>query len=174
MNTIALFAFLIATAAALPTEDEAVVDLVQGTDGYYKYSLKSKNISLEEERLVDGSVSGYYSYIDKDGNKQVIHYTSGVDGFAAEGPSVPVDLPEVAQARKAHLSVVDQIRSVLPALKSDYLVDEQPEVPLSKEEFLQAIAKVLNPDLPVALEETAEVNEAKKEFFKAFSSTLEN
>ncbi|KAI4470218.1 cuticle protein [Holotrichia oblita] len=167
-----LFALVIACAAALPIHDEAVVDVVQGTDGYYKYTLKSKYITREEERHADGSVNGYFSYIDKDGKKQVIHYTSGPRGYIAEGPSVPADLPEVAQARAEHQAISDKLRSLLPALKSDNLVDEVPEVPLSKEEFLHAVSAILHPSLPVALHETPEVEEAKKEFFKTFSTAL--
>lgn len=145
---------------------------MQGTDGYYKYTLKSKYISREEERQADGSLSGYFSYIDKDGKKQVIHYTSGPRGYIAEGPSVPADLPEVAQARAEHQAISHKIRSFLPALRSDNLVDEVPEVPLSKEEFLHAVGEILKPSLPVAVQETPEVENAKKEFYKAFSSAL--
>lgn len=170
----AFVVLFVAAAFAVPAKDEAVVDVVQGEDGYFKYSFTSKNITREEERQTDGSVKGFYSFLDDSGARQTIHYTSGLDGFTAEGDSVPTDLPEVAEARKQHEVISDKIRSLLPALKSDNTVDEEPEVPLTKEEFINAVSEALNPSLSVGLPDTEEVAEAKKEFFKLFQTALDN
>ncbi|KRT84940.1 Insect cuticle protein [Oryctes borbonicus] len=173
MNAFLYIAFFVATAFASPVKDEAIVDVVQDTEGYYKYSFVSKNITREEERQHDGSVKGFFSFLDDSGARQTIHYTSGAEGFTAEGDAVPADLPEVAEARKQHEVISEKIRSLLPALKSDGLVDEVPEVPLTKEEFLQAVSEVLNPSINVAVPDSPETVEAKKEFYKSFQSALE-
>ncbi|GJQ68362.1 hypothetical protein Trydic_g16953 [Trypoxylus dichotomus] len=173
MNVFICVALLVATAFASPVKDEAVVDVVQDTEGYFKYSFVSKNITREEERQHDGSIKGFFSFVDDSGARQTIHYTSGPDGFAAEGDSIPADLPEVAEARKQHEVISEKIRSLLPALKSDNLVDEVPEVPLTKEEFLEAVSEALNPSINVAVPDSPDVAEAKKEFYKSFQSALE-
>lgn len=166
-------AFFVASCTfASPVKDEAVVDVIQDTQGYYKYTFKSKNITREEERSHDGLVKGYYSFVDDSGKRQTIHYTSGDNGFSAEGSSIPVDLPEVAEARKQHEVISAKIRSLLPALKSDYLVDEVPEVPLTKDEFLHAVSEALHPSLNVGVPDTPEVAAAKGEFFKSFEKSL--
>ncbi|KAI4470206.1 insect cuticle protein [Holotrichia oblita] len=168
-----LIAFFVATCTfASPIKDEAVVDVIQDTEGYYKYTFTSKNITREEERTHDGLVKGYYSFLDDNGDRQTIHYTAGDNGFAAEGSSIPVDLPEVAEARKQHEVISEKIRSLLPALKSDYLVDEVPEIPLTKEEFLHAVSEALHPSLNVGVPDSPEVEAAKGEFFKSFEKAL--
>ncbi|KRT81324.1 Insect cuticle protein, partial [Oryctes borbonicus] len=157
MNAFLYIAFFAATAFALPTKDEAIVDVVQDTEGYFKYSFISKNITREEERQHDGSVKGFFSFVDDSDARHTIHYTAGPDGFTAEGDAIPTDLPEVAEARKQHEVISEKIRSLLPQLKSDNLVDEVPEVPLTKEEFLQAVSEALNPSINVAVPDSPEV-----------------
>lgn len=49
--------------------------------GYHTGKGEHDNSFREEKRLPDGTVTGAYGYVDKDGRKHVVKYTAGKDGF---------------------------------------------------------------------------------------------
>nr|XP_018897355.1 PREDICTED: uncharacterized protein LOC109030714 [Bemisia tabaci] len=53
-------------------------------------------IDFKEETDAAGNRVGSYSYVDPSGQKRVISYTAGKDGFRATGDGVPVAPPPVA------------------------------------------------------------------------------
>ena len=67
--------------------------------GYHTGKGEHDNSFREEKRLPDGTVTGAYGYVDKDGRKHVVKYTAGKDGFKVEGD---VD-PNIAAASAAKL-----------------------------------------------------------------------
>jgi hypothetical protein len=71
---------------------------------------------------------GHYAYINPDGQQIVVYYTAGAGGFrvisnalpeapvqfqhtAHAAPAAVQDTPEVAQARREHLALVEEVRN---------------------------------------------------------------
>ncbi|GJQ81430.1 hypothetical protein Trydic_g14587 [Trypoxylus dichotomus] len=145
MFSIIIFATLASLAFAAPTPP--VVEVTQDTEGNYKFTYHTEDSTRVEVRTADGQVFGSIKYYDPKGERKTLEYTSGPQGYQATGPLVPTpveDLPEVASARNQHLEVFRAVDSLLPRLNEDGLVDEVPEVPLSKEEFIAAVSAVLH------------------------------
>ncbi|ODM98258.1 Cuticle protein 6 [Orchesella cincta] len=89
-------------------------------DGRYSFSYNTADASRQEERNLDGSVSGSYSYTDPEGKLVQIDYTAGASGYKAYGENVPPshpvvqlpqpvqDTPEVQQARAEFLETYNR------------------------------------------------------------------
>ncbi|XP_026729276.1 larval cuticle protein 1-like [Trichoplusia ni] len=97
---------LVAVAAALPVEEPVeIVNSVfeQQADGGYKYAFgQSDGVKREETGVVKEAfdednkphnvvvVRGSYSYINPNGQEELINYTADEEGFHPEGSSIPV------------------------------------------------------------------------------------
>lgn len=84
--------------------------------------------STSNFRDAAGNQMGHYAYINPDGQQIVVYYTAGAGGFrvisnalpeapvqfqhtAHAAPAAVQDTPEVAQARREHLALVDEARN---------------------------------------------------------------
>lgn len=99
---------------AIPVQQMAMHD-----DGRYSFSYNTADSSRQEERNLDGSVSGSYSYTDQDGKLVKIDYTAGPRGYNAYGDNIPPqpvfqlpqpvrDTPEVQAAREKFLQAYEE------------------------------------------------------------------
>ncbi|XP_071056759.1 uncharacterized protein [Onthophagus taurus] len=168
-------ASLASSALALPLPTGTNVNVQQSTDGSYTFHFMGIDSSRLEERKPDGTVSGYYTFIDTDGISHTIHYSSGPSGFIATGSDIPaqvVDLPEVANARFEHVNLVQKLRAELPPLGQDGLVPEVEPVPLTKEEFLAAVSQVLGRSHLSFSEDTPEIAQGKFDLINAHKKAL--
>lgn len=92
----------------------------QDTYGRYKVDFNTGVFAKTEERLEDGTIKGGFSYIDMDGHTQKISYVAGEGGFLVDGNNLPVapapvvDTPEVIEAKREHLRLVDEFVAHLP------------------------------------------------------------
>ena len=77
--------------------------------GQYSYGYSNEDSYKNEQRTADGIVRGSYSYIDANGELQVVHYISDAFGFrvsATNLPEAPVAAVPVVQepiGRSLHL-----------------------------------------------------------------------
>ncbi|KAK9754857.1 Insect cuticle protein [Popillia japonica] len=171
MYSLIVFACLATLAYSAP----AAVEVTQDTVGNYKFIYKTDDATRVEVRHADGHVYGSIKYYDPEGHLRTLEYTSGPEGYHATGPLVPTpvkDTHEVAVARSNHLNVFNAIDRYLPRLNPHGLVDETPEVPLSKEEFLASVSAVLHGGHLAFTADTPEVSHAKIEHYKAVSDAL--
>jgi hypothetical protein len=84
--------------------------------------------SASNFRDAAGNQMGHYAYINPDGQQIVVYYTAGAGGFrvisnalpeapvqfqhtAHAAPAAVQDTPEVAQARREHLALVEEVRN---------------------------------------------------------------
>ncbi|CAL8102759.1 unnamed protein product [Orchesella dallaii] len=100
---------------AIPVQQMSLSD-----DGRYSFSYNTADASRQEERNLDGSVSGSYSYTDPEGKLVQIDYTAGASGYKAYGENVPPshpvvqlpqpvqDTPEVQEARAKFLETYNR------------------------------------------------------------------
>ncbi|KYB28154.1 cuticle protein CP14.6 [Tribolium castaneum] len=96
---------LVASAAAKPANPHVAV--TQDTAGNYNLALNTAQHSRTEQANADGSLRGSYTYTGADGVQRTVEYSSGPEGFQANGAHLPVppqDTDEVAKARALHLA----------------------------------------------------------------------
>lgn len=87
--------------------------------------------SASNFRDAAGNQMGHYAYINPDGHQIVVYYTAGAGGFrvisnalpeapvqhtAQAAPAAVQDTPEVAQARREHLALVEEARNRVKSL----------------------------------------------------------
>lgn len=109
---------MVTFSVAKPTEHEQHVAVNQSSAGTYNIRINTDVFSKVEQRNVDGTVSGNYSYKDEFGKSHTVEYTAGPEGFKATGDIIPVapidanhpvvETEEVAKARASHLATVLQ------------------------------------------------------------------
>ncbi|CAH0561159.1 unnamed protein product [Brassicogethes aeneus] len=99
MKIFIISALLIAAAYGRPGATN--IDVTQDTSGSYKYLIDSDIFKREEERLADGSVTGFYSYVDANGMLIMYKYVSGPEGFKIIDGPVPVAPVAVVPAEEA-------------------------------------------------------------------------
>ncbi|XP_014216970.1 uncharacterized protein LOC106645595 [Copidosoma floridanum] len=125
--SVVLLPFLVASALAGGIIAHVVQPLPQynleqnTATGEYGYSYSDGPSAKTEFRALDGTTTGAYSYIDAHGLLQTVNYVADEFGFRAAGtnipsaaPALPLDLPEVAAAKAAHLA--EHSRATLAAL----------------------------------------------------------
>merc|ERR1712168_998360 len=77
--------------------------------GNLNYGYANINSVKQEVGNTYGGVSGGYSYVDANGELQQVQYIADGAGFRVADsrlPVAPVDTPEVAEAKAAHLAAV--------------------------------------------------------------------
>ncbi|KAI4463464.1 insect cuticle protein [Holotrichia oblita] len=142
------FAFLITPILTAPAPGEALLNLTRDEKGRYKFSLISTNVTRTEQSFLDGSVKGSYSYLTPGNKRQTVLYSTGYDGLTIEGkyPSKadgePEDLLEVTAAKKQFTVIAENIKKYFTTYGGD-----KPVIDLSRQEFLKAVSKILNPEL---------------------------
>ncbi|KAF5290392.1 hypothetical protein FQR65_LT11569 [Abscondita terminalis] len=100
-----IFLLIISTTCA--RFEESFVSVTQNTDGRYDFKYTAPGIARAENRDSLGNVVGAFSFVDPTGVSRGIQFISGVDGYHAFGPDIPVpveDTPEVALAKREHLA----------------------------------------------------------------------
>ncbi|KAK4887106.1 hypothetical protein RN001_003377 [Aquatica leii] len=108
MNKLIIFGTLIGLVVSDPNGAQ-VVNVKQDNLGNYNLQYAADGIARIEQRTVDGSVNGGFSYIDPHGILRSTAFTSGQHGFHAVSPDIPVpvqDTPEVALAKAQHLAAL--------------------------------------------------------------------
>lgn len=107
---------MVASALASGIIDHVVQPLPQYTQeqntatGEYGYSYSDGQSAKTEYRALDGTTTGAYSYVDPYGLLQNVNYIADEYGFRAAGTNIPVDgavpldAPDVAFAKAAHLA----------------------------------------------------------------------
>uniref|UniRef100_T1IS71 Cuticle protein 6 n=1 Tax=Strigamia maritima TaxID=126957 RepID=T1IS71_STRMM len=79
----------------------------QDISGQYSFGYSTGNgIVKNEERALNGDISGGYAYISPEGQKVSITYTAGENGFMASGDAIPKSVKptqDVAEATRSHL-----------------------------------------------------------------------
>lgn len=97
---------------------------------------------------MDGSVKGSYSYLTSDKERQTVHYSTGYDGLTIEGKyppktvGEPEDLVEVAAVKEQFSVIAENAKKYLTLYGGD-----KPVFDFSREAFLKAVSKRLNPEL---------------------------
>ncbi|XP_076052727.1 uncharacterized protein LOC143032147 [Oratosquilla oratoria] len=61
----------------------------RGPNGTYKFGMQTPDQWRVESRDSDGNVKGHYSYKTPEGEMVDVSYTSGADGYRAEGDAIP-------------------------------------------------------------------------------------
>lgn len=78
--------------------------------GSVEYGYSNINSAKKESRDHYGNVAGAYSYVDATGLPKTVSYVADAHGFRVTAannlPLAPLDTPEVAAARHAHLDAV--------------------------------------------------------------------
>ena len=99
---------IIQQASSLPSQtyfsqpEEPLAAQYQSQDdlGQYSYGYSNEDSYKNEQRTADGIVRGSYSYVDANGELQVVHYISDAFGFrvsATNLPEAPVAAPDQEQ-----------------------------------------------------------------------------
>jgi len=127
--------------------------------GQYQFGYADAYSNRNENRDLNGVVSGSYNYVDANGVPQTVNYIADHQGFRAQGTTIqfdakaaplPVeDTPEVVAARAAHL------KAYAAAAK------------LTEDNYVYAAAAPVLLDLPKPVEDTPEVLAAREAHLKA-------
>lgn len=117
-----------------PEEHEKPIAIIsQETEmepgGYFKNAYETENgIKVSEEGSPDGSIIGFFTYTDPEGNVIETTYTADKEGFHVEGAHLPVPPPIPADIQKGL-----DYNAAHP--EEDNLEEEEEEKELPKKKF---------------------------------------
>nr|CAH0107514.1 unnamed protein product [Daphnia galeata] len=116
----------------VPADPSPIISKFHSQDelGQTAFGHVTADQSASDFRDASGNQMGHYAYINPDGQQIVVYYTAGAGGFRvisnalpeapvhfhhtsspAVAPAVVQDTPEVAQARREHLALVEEARN---------------------------------------------------------------
>lgn len=115
----------------VPADPSPIISKFHSQDelGQAAFGHVTADQSASNFRDASGNQMGHYAYINPDGQQIVVYYTAGAGGFrvisnalpeapvhfhhasSPVAPAVVQDTPEVAQARREHLALVEEARN---------------------------------------------------------------
>ena len=106
---------IIQQASSLPSQtyfsqpEEPLAAQYQSQDdlGQYSYGYSNEDSYKNEQRTADGIVRGSYSYVDANGELQVVHYISDAFGFRVSATNLP-EAPIAAPVQEQPIAVEEE------------------------------------------------------------------
>ncbi|KAK9875921.1 hypothetical protein WA026_009705 [Henosepilachna vigintioctopunctata] len=115
MKYLIILGFVATSVLSDTVNDTPQISLTQDALGNYKLDISYNGFSRSEVGTANGDVRGSYKYNDANGKLQSVEYTSGPQGFQANGTNIPVEskvvqvpvnyTEEVQKARVEHLAL---------------------------------------------------------------------